>query len=73
MLVLVLLVSAISNAYSQNYKQPRPSINSAGKVTDGTRKHIGWLTAHGVIKDAAGAKIAHMDDKETLSTITQAK
>lgn len=62
-LLFVLLVSAISNANSQTYKQPIPSINSAGKVTDLTGKHIGWITADGVIKDAAGAKIAHIDDK----------
>lgn len=63
MLLFVLLISAIGNAYSQNYKQPLPSINAEGKVADSKGKHIGWITSDGVIKDAAGAKIAHIDDK----------
>ncbi|KAA6439652.1 DUF3659 domain-containing protein [Dyadobacter flavalbus] len=61
--LLAFLFFAIGNVYSQNYKQPIPSIDAQGKVTDAKGKHIGWVTSDGIIKDAAGVKIAHIDDK----------
>jgi hypothetical protein len=61
--LLAFLVFAVGNVYSQNYKQPKPSIDAQGKVIDAKGKHIGWVTSDGVIKDATGAKIAHIDDQ----------
>lgn len=62
-LLLLILVIASQSVFSQNYKQPIPSIDAQGKIMDATGKHIGWVTSDGVIKDAAGRKIAHIDDQ----------
>jgi len=48
-------------SFGQNYKQQVPSIDGKGKVTDKNGKHIGWVTSEGIIKNAEGTKIAHMD------------
>lgn len=60
--VLVMLIAA-SGSYAQNYKQPLPSIDAKGKITDAKGKHIGWITSDGIIKDATGAKVAHIDNQ----------
>jgi|TARA_R110002124_G_scaffold264949_1_gene431678 hypothetical protein len=57
-----LLFLAGNGSYAQNYKMPVPSIDATGKITDAKGKHIGWVTSDGIIKDAAGVKIAHIDD-----------
>jgi hypothetical protein len=59
----VVSLTAAQNCYAQNYKQPVPSIDAKGKITDAKGKHIGWVTIDGIIKDAAGTKIAHIDNK----------
>lgn len=58
-LFFVLIATVIS--FGQNYKQPVPSIDAKGKVTDKHGKHIGWVTQYGLIKNAAGTKLAHID------------
>lgn len=60
--VFVMLIAA-SGAYAQNYKQPLPSIDAKGKITDAKGKHIGWITSDGIIKDATRAKVAHIDNQ----------
>jgi hypothetical protein len=60
--VLVMLIAA-SGAYAQNYKQPLPSIDAKGKITNAKGKHIGWITSDGIIKDATGAQVAHIDNQ----------
>ena len=53
-----------SNA--QNYKQPLPSIDAKGKIADAQGKHIGWMTHDGLINDATGVKIGHIDSQGNL-------
>ncbi|WP_285544349.1 DUF3659 domain-containing protein [Dyadobacter frigoris] len=55
-----IIVTAVMS-FGQNYKQPVPSIDAKGKITDKDGKHIGWVTQDGLIKNASGTKIAHMD------------
>ncbi|WP_342084886.1 hypothetical protein [Dyadobacter sp. OTU695] len=61
--IMFLMILISSGTYAQNYKQPLPSIDANGKVIDAKGKHIGWVTSDGIIKDATGAKIAHIDDQ----------
>lgn len=58
----VVTLTVAQNSYAQNYKQPVPSIDAKGKITDAKGKHIGWVSSEGIIKDAAGVKVAHIDD-----------
>jgi len=59
--MLSMIITA-SGSFAQNYKQPIPSIDAKGKITDAKGKYIGWVTSDGIIKDAAGIKIAHIDN-----------
>ncbi|WP_138994270.1 hypothetical protein [Larkinella sp. C7] len=59
----VVTLTAAPNGYAQNYKQPIPSVDAKGKITDAEGKHIGWVTSDGIIKNAAGIKIAHIDNQ----------
>lgn len=61
--ITALLISMLtmSVASAQNYKKQFPSIDASGKITDEKGKHLGWVTHDGMIKDAAGAKMAHVD------------
>jgi hypothetical protein len=53
----IVSLTVAQNGYAQNYKQPVPSIDAKGKITDAKGKHIGWITSEGIIKDATGVKI----------------
>lgn len=72
-LLLLILVTASQSVFSQNYKQPIPSIDAQGKIMDAKGKHIGWITSDGVIKDARGGKIAHIDDQGNAVNATTGK
>lgn len=59
------LVFAIQIAQAQvDYKGHR--IDAAGKITDKDGKHIGNVTKEGVITDATGTNIAHVDGNGSL-------
>ncbi len=60
----ILTVLTIQFAHAQNYKAPM--IDASGKITNKEGKHIGSLTKDGVISDATGTKVAHVDATGTL-------
>lgn len=60
----VVLAMSVSNA--QDYKHPYGLVGEDGKVLSPNGKHLGWVTKEGVIKDAAGIKIAHVDSEGNL-------
>ena len=60
--MLLMLITG-SGSYAQNYKQPIPSVDAKGKITDAKGKHIGWTTSAGIIKNASRTKIAHIDNQ----------
>lgn len=60
--LIAVTLTVAQNSYGQNYKMPIPSIDVKGKITDAKGKHIGWVTSEGIIKDAAGVKVAHIDN-----------
>jgi len=72
-LLLLTLALATNTVFSQNYKQPFPSIDKQGKISDVKGKQIGWITSEGVIKDAAGRKIAHVDEQGNAVDATTGK
>jgi Heavy metal binding domain len=53
-----------SQAQELDYKGHR--IDASGKVTDKEGKHIGSVSKEGVIKDAVGKKVAHVDGSGSL-------
>ena len=58
-MAMLTLVFAFHFAQAQNYKAPK--IDASGKITDKDGKHMGSVTKDGVIMDAMGAKIGHID------------
>ena len=58
------IVLAINISQAQNYKAPK--IDASGKITDKDGKHMGSVTKDGVIIDAMGMKVAHIDANGTL-------
>ena len=64
-LLLVLgVVLAINISQAQNYKAPK--IDASGKIMDKDGKYIGNVTKDGVVSDATGMKIAHIDAEGML-------
>ena len=59
LLTILGVVLAINISQAQNYKAPK--IDASGKITDKDGKHIGTVTKDGVISDAMGMKLAHID------------
>ncbi|MBC7486138.1 MAG: DUF3659 domain-containing protein [Cytophagaceae bacterium] len=59
MILGILLASPFCNA--QDYKHPYGLVDSKGNVTDPDGKHLGSITPEGVINDAAGVQIAHVN------------
>jgi Heavy metal binding domain len=55
---------AIQIAQAQNYKAP--TIDASGKIYNRDGSHIGSVTKEGVISDAAGVKIGHVDGNGML-------
>jgi hypothetical protein len=64
LLLMLGVVLAINISEAQNYKAPK--INASGKITDKDGKHIGNVTKDGVVSDATGMKIAHIDAEGML-------
>jgi hypothetical protein len=60
------VVFALSMVTAQDYKHPYGLIKEDGKVLDDSRKHIGWVTKDGIIKDITGAKIAYINGEGSL-------
>lgn len=58
-MAILALVFAIQITQAQNYKAPK--IDFSGKIMDKGGKHIGNMTKAGVITDAMGMKIGHID------------
>lgn len=53
------VVFAIQITQAQNYKAPK--IDASGRITDKYAKYIGTVTKEGVVSDAMGMKVAHID------------
>ena len=53
-----------TTSFAQNYKAPK--IDASGKVTDGNGVVIGTMTKEGVMNDAMGMKMAHLDAEGNL-------
>jgi Heavy metal binding domain len=64
--VVIALVSAIQFSQAQELDYKGHRIDASGKVTDKEGKHIGSVSKEGVIKDATGVKVAHVDGTGTL-------
>ena len=59
-LALLMLAFSISVSYAQtDYKGHK--IDASGKITDKDGKHVGSLTKEGIVSDASGEKVAHVD------------
>ena len=58
------LVLAMQLSYAQNYKAPK--IDASGRVTNEKGTFIGTVTTDGIISDASGVKIAHVDSNGNL-------
>ena len=59
LLAMLGVVLAITISQAQNYKAPK--IDASGKIYDKDGKHIGSVTKEGVISDAMGMKMGHVD------------
>lgn len=64
--VLFFMVITAVMTLGQNYKQPVPSIDAAGKITNRDGKHMGWVSKDGLFKNTEGTKIAHVDQNGDL-------
>src|SRR5258706_5242947 len=63
-LAVLAAVFAIQITQAQNYKAPK--IGASGKITDKEGKPMGSVTKEGVIRDAMGMKVAHIDAEGML-------
>lgn len=63
-LVILSVVLAVQIIQAQNYKAPK--IDASGKITDKDGKQIGTITKEGVISDAKGVKLGHIDGNGML-------
>ena len=64
LLNLLVILFAFHVAHAQNYKAAK--IDASGKIADKEGVYIGSVSKKGVIKDASGAKVGHMDATGTL-------
>ena len=62
--VLLTMTLAINISQAQNYKASK--IDASGRVTDKYGNYIGGITKEGIITDASGTKVAHMDSEGSL-------
>ena len=61
---MLAVVFAVQIAQAQNYKAPK--IDASGKITDKDGSYIGNVSKEGVVNDAMGTTIAHIDATGTL-------
>ena len=61
---ILVAVFAVQFSQAQNYKAPK--IDASGKITGKDGKHIGSMTKDGVITNAMGMKVAHVDASGNL-------
>jgi hypothetical protein len=63
-LTILAVAMTLVTTQAQNYKAPK--IDASGKITDQNGKMIGRMTNEGVISDAMGMKIGHIDPTGNL-------
>ena len=63
-LVTLALAFTIQIVQAQNYKAPK--IDASGKITDEDGKRIGSVSKEGVVYDATGKTVAHIDSNGML-------